>query len=694
MENRLPLRISLGLIVAVMVAYLPVRVCDFVNYDDGGYVYKNAHVNTGLSWENLRWAWTSFDCANWHPLTWMSHQLDCQLFGLQPRYHHFDNVFWHIANTVGLYLVLRRMTGEDWRPALVAALFGLHPLHVESVAWVAERKDVLSTFFFILALGAYARYAARPALGRYVAVAAAFALGLLCKPMVVTLPFVLLLLDYWPLRRTPLSPAEAAADAPRFAPAGWSRLLLEKVPLLALSAASSFVTMHAQVRAMKASEHLSLGFRLANALVAYATYLRKMVWPVDLAVLYWHPGRRLPISHAVIAAVVLAVLTLLAVALVRRRPAVLVGWLWYLGVLVPAIGVVQVGFQAMADRYTYVPLIGIFMALAWCIPPLPASRPLARFLTATVAGVILLMCVSLTWRQTLYWRDDPYLWPHIFAVADNPLARCYYAGNLYGENKMEEAEEECRAALRLDPAFVLAFYNLGRYRLFRGDIDGALDITARGVSLNPNSAGLRNLLGLSLACQERNEEACRELREACRLEPDTAAHHFCLAAVLARLGDRAGAEREYREGRRLDPSYLDGAREAIEDYINGKDARKNCPPYALFLAEQIREGSETADAEGFATLAKALALNERLVAAHAAAQRALTLAEANGRADLLPSLRELARSYELLARNQDARAATLAAGASATSSCPGVLATLSILEAVQAQHRLLLDTAR
>jgi tetratricopeptide (TPR) repeat protein len=693
MENRLPVRIVLGLIVAVMVAYLPVRVCDFVNFDDGGYVYNNEHVKTGLSWENLRWAWTSFECANWHPLTWMSHQLDCQLFDLKPRYHHFVNLFWHIANTVGLYLVLRRMTGEDWRPALVAALFGLHPLHVESVAWVAERKDVLSTFFFILALGAYARYAAWPSVGRYLVVATAFALGLLSKPMVVTLPCVLLLLDYWPLRRTPLSSAESS-NAPHFASAGWVKLILEKVPLLALSAASCVVTMHAQVRAMRPGEHLSLGFRLGNAAVAYATYLRKMVWPVDLAILYWHPGRRLPISHAVIAAVVLAVLTLLAVALVRRRPAVLVGWLWYLGTLVPAIGIVQVGFQAMADRYTYIPLVGIFIALAWCISPLPESRPLARFLTATMASVLLLIYVSLTWRQTLYWRDDIYLWPRVFAVADNPLARCYHAGNFYIENKMEEAEEQCRAALRLDPAFPLAFYNLGRYRLFRGDIDGARDITAQGVSLNPTSAGLRNLLGISLACQERNEEACRELREACRLEPETAASHFCLAAVLARLGEGAEAEREYREGRRLDPSYLDSARESVEEYINGKDVRKNCPSYSLFIAEQICGGSESPRAEDWEKLAQALAASHRPVAAHAAAQRALALAEANDRTDLLPELRERLHADETPARWAEARAASLIVVAPALTPMSGSWLALAVLADLRTERRLPGDFAR
>lgn len=691
MENRLPVRIVLGLIVAVMVAYLPVRVCDFVNFDDGGYVYNNKHVKTGLSWENLRWAWTSFECANWHPLTWMSHQLDCRLFDLKPRYHHFTNLFWHIANTVGLYLVLRRMTGEDWRPALVAALFGLHPLHVESVAWVAERKDVLSTFFFILALGAYARYASRPSLGRYLLVAMAFALGLLSKPMVVTLPFVLLLLDYWPLRRTPLLPA---TDASRFVCAGWVRLILEKVPLLALSAASSIVTMHAQVRAMRPGEHLTLGFRLGNAAVAYATYLRKMVWPVDLAILYAHPGRRLPIDHAVIAAIVLAILTLLALAFIRRRPAVLVGWLWYLGTLVPAIGIVQVGMQSMADRYTYIPLVGIFMALAWCIPSLPESRPLARFLTATMASVLLLMCLSLTWRQTLYWRDDIYLWPRVFAVADNPLARCYYAGNCYGEKKVEEAEEQCFAALRLDPAFVLAFFNLGRYRLYRGDIDGARDIIAQGVSLNPSSAGLHNLLGISLACQERNEEACRELRETCRLEPETAASHFCLAAVLARLGEGAEAEREYREGRRLDLSYLDTARESIEEYINGKDARKNCPPYALLFAEQVCGGSESPRAEDWEKLAQVLALNHRPRDAHAAARRALALAEANDRTDLLPGLRERLHAYESSARWAEARTASLAIVAPALAPMSGPLLALAVLADLRSERRLPGDFAR
>ena len=513
--------------------------------------------------------------------------------------------------------------------------------------------------------------------------------------MVVTLPFVLLLLDYWPLRRTPLLPVKAATepDAPRFAPAGWGRLLWEKAPLLALSAASSVVTMHAQVRAMKASEHLSLGFRVGNALVAYATYLRKMVWPVDLAVLYAHPGSRLPMRHAVIAAVVLAVLTLLVVVLARRRPAVLVGWLWYLGTLVPAIGVVQVGFQAMADRYTYVPLIGIFMALAWCIPPLPESRPLARFLTATLAGAAVVMCMSLTWRQTLYWRDDPYLWPHVFEVADNPLARCFHAGNLYREGEVEEAEEQCRAALRLDPAFPLAFYNLERYRLYRGDLEGALAMATQAVSLNPNNGGLRHQLGVTLACLERNEKACREFREACRLEPDTAVHHFGLAAILARLGDRSGAAQEYTEGRRLDPSYLDDARKAIEEYSDANDPRKNCPPFALFVAEQVLAGSETPQAEMYQALAKVLAANHRPIAAYAASQRALALAESNARADLIPALREQICSYQPLASKREARALAIAIAAPTISPLSGAALTLALVGADLAEHRFPEDVA-
>ena len=352
--------ISVCLFVVTFERLRPAGQLRFLTFRRPGYVFQNPPVRRGLSWAGLVWAATTFHAANWHPLTWLSHMLDCQLFGLNARAHHLTSLLLHGANTVGLFVVWRRLTGATWRPALVAALFALHPLHVESVAWMAERKDVLSTWFGILTLGAYARYVESPRLSRYLWVVALFALALLAKPMLVTLPFVLLLLDYWPLRRA----------------VGWRGLVLEKVPLLVLSLAACVMTFLAQIAGgtVASLERVPLAARLSNALLAYVAYLRKAVWPVDLAIYYPHSGRDVPLWQPLAAGVLLLAVTVLAVALRRRRPALLVGWLWYLGMLVPVIGLVQVGTQSMADRYSYLPLVGVFVALAWrCWRPLPAG---------------------------------------------------------------------------------------------------------------------------------------------------------------------------------------------------------------------------------------------------------------------------------------------------------------------------------
>jgi hypothetical protein len=363
--------ICMALAAAVAAAYAPLWDAGFAGLDDHLYVSGNPHVQQGLTREGVAWALGSTKASNWHPLTWLSLMLDCQLFGAGAGSHHLVNVGFHVANSVLLFLVLRRMTGRRWPSALVVALFALHPLHVESVAWVAERKDVLSTLFWILTMGAYVRYARRPGVLRYLPVFAFLLLGLMAKPMLVTLPFVLLLLDYWPLGRLARAEAGATGLAPSGEVAGgrrakvW-RLVLEKVPLLVLAAASCVVTFAVQRHgeAVMPLERLALPARMANAAVSCVAYLGKMVWPQGLTVLYPYPADRPAWEVAAAAAFLLAV-TAAAAALVRRRPYLAVGWFWYLGTLVPVIGLVQVGEQPMADRYTYVPLIGTFIMVAW-----------------------------------------------------------------------------------------------------------------------------------------------------------------------------------------------------------------------------------------------------------------------------------------------------------------------------------------
>jgi len=398
--------ICVALILVTIAAYEPVRSCGFLNFDDPLYVTNNPRVFRGLTADGFFWAWTTFHAANWHPLTWLSHMLDCEWFGDNPAAHHLVNLGIHTANVLLLFLGLKAMTGSMARSGWVAAFFALHPLHVESVAWISERKDVLSTLFWMLALLAYTRYAharkpprpAKPALksavGWYFLAYLAFAAGLLCKPMLVTLPFLLLLLDYWPLQRVPPGV---------FGSAKWSALLGEKIPFFALSIASSVVTYIAQSKggAMATEETIPFLARLPNALVAYASYLLKMIWPRQLSVFYPHPIVW-PVWTVIGAALLLVVVSILVVMRLRRRPYLLVGWLWYLGTLIPVIGLVQVGSQAMADRYSYVPLIGIFIMVVWTLAELVAQRSTA-LIALNCAAIVAWPTKGTGWRGVKYF---------------------------------------------------------------------------------------------------------------------------------------------------------------------------------------------------------------------------------------------------------------------------------------------------
>ena len=423
-----PFVLGLVLVVATIVLYYPAIHHPFVNYDDDGYVTENVHVQNGLSWDTVEWAFTTYDQANWHPLTWLSHALDCQLFEQNPAGPHATNVLLHALNVALLFWILAQATGFMGRSFMVAALFALHPINVESVVWVAERKNLLSMLLFLLALGAYRWYAREPRPRRYVVVAILFALGLMAKPQIVTLPFVLLLWDYWPLRRMAID-GQAAVDTPdersalakgRLEPVAlpqrsFSRLLVEKGPLLALSAISAVITMQAQKRGGGINPDVSLSARLANAIVCYARYLGKAVWPTRLAPMYPHPGNHLPTWEVFTALLLLLVLTAL-VAAGRRHRYLPVGWLWFLGTLIPMIGLVQVGRQAMADRYAYLPFIGLFIMICWGVPDAIAatSRWLERRrdeLTAASAEAAMTADLSalFCWRWSapaFWWR-----WP-------------------------------------------------------------------------------------------------------------------------------------------------------------------------------------------------------------------------------------------------------------------------------------------
>lgn len=507
--------IAVGLVAAVLAIYAQTAHHAFLSYDDPGYVTGNASIRDGITWQSLRWAVTATDVYNWHPLTWLSYVVDYQLYGLNPRGYHLTNVALHAANTLLVFAVFRRMTGDVWPSALVAALFGVHPLHVESVAWVSERKDVLSTFLALLTMGAYVRYAERRATGWYLTALAMFALGLAAKPMLVTLPFVLLLLDYWPLRR--LEPGGHAAGK------NLGRLIAEKLPFVVLSAACSAMTVYAQSAggAVAALDRFSLGVRVMNALVSYVAYLEKMVWPVGLSVRYPHPGAALPVWKAVVAAGILLAVTAAVIRWLRSRPYVAVGWLWYLGTLIPVIGLVQAGDQAMADRYSYIPLVGVFVAIAWGLRDASAAWPRVWLVIPWLAAAAVVILTATAWNQTRYWRDSITLYEHSLSVIESdPLLHYNLANELREQGRLGEAVRHYQDAIRFDPTYVAAHTNLGPILAQQGRTDEAIAHYATALSLKPDLAEAHNNLGMLLGEQGHVADAIPHFEEAVRLKPE------------------------------------------------------------------------------------------------------------------------------------------------------------------------------
>jgi tetratricopeptide (TPR) repeat protein len=509
---------ALALSVGTLVVFA--RVCgnDFVNCDDPDYVTENVNVLSGFSGASLAWALTTTRSSNWHPLTWLSLELDHQLYGAAPWGYHLTNLLLHAANALVLFLAIQRMTHTLWRSAMVAALFAIHPLHVESVAWVSERKDVLSTLFWMLTLLAYGRYADRPGTGRYLAVMTFFALGLLAKPMLVTLPCVLLLLDYWPLRRLR------------------SLTVVEKLPLLALSAASSAITVYAQQQAMMPVATLPIRFRLANALMAYAAYLGKMVWPTQLAVLYPYP-RAWPVLSLVAVAALLLAISLWVLATARRRPYLIVGWLWYVGTLVPVIGLVQVGRQSMADRYTYVPLIGLFIMLVWRTANAFENRPRRALVLVPLSAAVLIACAVLSFVQIGYWHDSPRLWEHALTVTtDNADAQVQVGVAREQQGKPAEAAECYRRALDMSPDHSQAHLRYGRLLEQQGRYDAAVLHLMAAASLDPAAGNAHQALGVALAAQGKLEEAREQFMTALQSSPRDPTTLCNLGVVLMKQG--------------------------------------------------------------------------------------------------------------------------------------------------------------
>ncbi len=548
-EHLFPPRfLALLLALITLAVYLPVLQNGFVNFDDDDYVTSNAHVQAGLTWPDIEWAFTTFHAANWHPLTWISHMTDCTLFGLNPAAHHFVNVLFHAANTALLFLLLLRLTGALWPAAWVAALFAWHPLHVESVAWISERKDVLSTFFALLALLGYADYVREQRRRSFWLALTAFVLSLMAKPMFITLPFLFLLLDYWPLERVSLA---------RFDAQTWLRLSREKIPFFLPVIASAIVTFLAQrAEAVRTLQQVPIPLRLENAVTATATYLAQIFWPVGMAVFY-PLNEKIGWSTITVSTLALLVISTLVWRVRKQNASATAGWLWFLGGLIPVIGLVQVGDAAHADRYVYFPAIGIFIALAFGIRDLARRFQWVKKIAAVAGVLILPACIALTENQIHYWHDSETLFRHALNVTtENATAHLNLGSALQAEGKSTEAVTEYQAALKMNPQLFEADSNLGKLLYEQGDFAGALPYCELAVRIKPDRAALHNNLGLTLVALNRLNEALAQFDQAMRLDETYAIPRFQAGRTLLKLGRNSEAVPNLFAALQLEPDNL------------------------------------------------------------------------------------------------------------------------------------------
>lgn len=525
--------VAIALFVGTVALFSRSLGYGFTNYDDPDFVVNNPHVHAGFTAESIRWAFSG-GADYWHPLTWLSHMLDWQLFGANARGHHLTSILWHALNAVLAFIVMRRLTGAFWTSAIGAALFAWHPLRVESVTWVTERKDVMSGCFFLLTLWAYTAYAARRSTGRYVLVLLAFAGGLMCKPMLVTLPLLLLVLDVWPLRR--------------LATISWRALLIEKIPFFVLSLATAAATIWLQHRNDAFTLSLPLDARLGNAVVSVARYLGKFFWPFDLSVCYPHPGYW-PVWVVTSAIVLSLALTLGAWTQRQARPWLLVGWLWFLAMLLPASGVVQAGFQAMADRYTYIPGLGLQLALLWTLRDWPVA------IRGGLAALALIGCAWRTWDQQSVWRDPEALFRHALAVDErNNIAHGFLGYTLAALGRDEEAQTHCLRAMEINPDSETAAFALAKLRARYGRVDEAIALFRRVLEINPRSTESKFLLGQLLLQKEGAfPEAIGYLKAAVERDPQYRETNLQLAMLEVHEGRNESALRLYGAAVELDP---------------------------------------------------------------------------------------------------------------------------------------------
>ncbi|PYI58141.1 MAG: hypothetical protein DMC59_09190, partial [Verrucomicrobia bacterium] len=587
--ERSDLLILLGLAVVTFGIYAQVIGHRFIVLDDISYVEENPAVNRGVTLGGLAWAFTTFREGNWHPLTWIAHMIDSQIFGTFAGGHLLVNALIHTANTLLVFWILLRTTHARWSSALVAALFALHPLHVESVAWASERKDTLSAFFGLLSLIAYVRYAEARSIRRYAWVAITLALGLLAKPMLVTWPFVMLLLDYWPLGRLadPIGKEHQRSASHREAATGIGSLVWEKLPLFALVAASAVVTSVAQSRAgaVQTFTEVPIALRLSNALVSYAKYLLLAFWPNDLAVFYPFREAVIPAWQIIGAALLLIGITGSCFFQRKIRPYLIVGWLWFLGTLVPVIGLVQVGAQTMADRYFYIPSIGLFIAIVFGLADIAERRRVAPWLGAAIANVVLLVLATLTNAQIQRWSDSFTLFKHTLTVAGPSVAAEDALGlAMHNNGQLDEAAAHFEKALQMQPDDYLALLNMGVIRFYQGRVPEAIEYAQAAIRSDAGAAKAHNLLGMALAKQNRNDAALDEMRRAVKLAPKNAEIRNNLGLALAQLGRIPEAIDEFHEAVRLDPDKAAAAHANLGRALLGSGkARESIPEFEAAL---------------------------------------------------------------------------------------------------------------
>ena len=618
-----PRLIMLLLALATLVVFLPVGRFDFVNYDDPSYVTENTIVRNGLTFEGFVWAFAGFHAANWHPLTWLSHMTDCSLFGVNPAAHHFVNVLFHAANTALLFVLLFRLAGKIWPAALVAALFAWHPLHVESVAWVSERKDMLSTFFALLSLLCYARFVAESKIQShksklfYIASLMWFACSLLAKPMFVTLPCLLLLLDFWPLGRFRISILEIQI---------FRKLLVEKIPFWLLVIPLSIVTCFAQREAMATLEHVPFALRLENALLAYAGYLGKIFWPLDLAFLY--PLVSVPVVAALASAFGVTAVSFMAWWWRRECPYILVGWFWFLGTLVPVIGLVQVGEQAMADRYSYFPAVGIFIAVVFGGWDLSNRHPAVKKISLPLAALAVAGCVALTEFQLQFWRSDETLFAHAIAVTrNNEIAHLNLGVVCEKEGRLDEAMREYRAALAINPRREHTHNNIADLLDLTGHPQEALAEYESALNLNPGSISAHLNLGVLRVELGQFTQAAAEFAEAARLDPADARVPYESGKLLLKLGRDAEAVAALRHALELDKNNFKMLAYTARVLASDETAGIRDGPTALALANHANDLTGGSQPLVLDALGMACAENHDFTNAVASVQRAIELAE-------------------------------------------------------------------